>query len=373
MSKFTKRHLLLTALSLMAAPALMPTMALAQAAPDAPMAKPAAKPAAEAKLKVGDKAPAIEVEKWIKGDPVTGFEPGKAYIVEFWATWCGPCIRAFPHLSELQKQYKDKLTVIGVNVWENYDEIDAEGIAKFVEKQADRMSYSVAYDGKPGKTDQAYMKAALQRGIPAAFLVDTTGKIAFIGHPMEIDSVLPDVLAGTFDPAKHAEKQKALKGKQGEFTKAANAKEFDKALTILDDLQKLDPKNASLLSVTRFGMLLTGKKDYAAAYGMKTALLADPKISKDAQMLNQIAWMVIDPEGQVPADKRDNDFALAVATKAAEASEFKDAAILDTYAYALFNKGEKAKAVEWQTKAVELAEQPEMKEELQKNLEKFKK
>lgn len=370
MSKFSKRHILVAALSLIAAP----TLVLAQAAPDAPMAKPAVKQAAPAPtLKVGDKAPAIEVEKWIKGDPVTGFEPGKAYIVEFWATWCGPCIRAFPHLSELQKQYKDKLTVVGVNVWEDYGEINADEIGKFVEKQADRMSYSVAYDGKSGKTDQAYMKAAQQRGIPAAFLVDTTGKIAFIGHPMELDDVLPDVIAGTFDPAKHAEKGKALKAKQGEFTKAANAKEFDKALTLLDELKKLDAKNASLLEMTRFNMLISGKKDYAAAYGLQKTLLADAKIAKDPQMLNQIAWTVIDPEGPVPADKRDNDFALAFATKAAEASQFKDASILDTYAWALFNKGDKAKAVEWQTKAVELAEEPELKAELTKSLEKFKK
>src|SRR5262245_37552422 len=45
----------------------------------------------EPTLKVGDKAPKLQTGKWIQGDPVKEFEKDKAYIVEFWATWCGPC------------------------------------------------------------------------------------------------------------------------------------------------------------------------------------------------------------------------------------------------------------------------------------------
>ena len=73
--------------------------------------------AASATLKVGDTAPKLQTGKWVQGSPVKDFEKGKAYIVEFWATWCGPCRESIPHLNETYKKYKDKgLTVIGMNV-----------------------------------------------------------------------------------------------------------------------------------------------------------------------------------------------------------------------------------------------------------------
>jgi thiol-disulfide isomerase/thioredoxin len=68
-------------------------------------------------LGVGDPAPKIEVKEFVKGDAVKDFEKGKIYVVEFWATWCGPCRVSIPHLTELQKKNKD-VVFIGVSVWE---------------------------------------------------------------------------------------------------------------------------------------------------------------------------------------------------------------------------------------------------------------
>jgi len=101
--------------------------------------------AAESTLKVGDPAPKLQTGKWIQGEPVTGIEKGKAYIVEFWATWCGPCRESIPHLNETYGKYKDKgLVVIGQDCWEQNDAL----VAPFVTKMGDKMTYRVALDDK---------------------------------------------------------------------------------------------------------------------------------------------------------------------------------------------------------------------------------
>src|SRR5438552_4228217 len=96
-------------------------------------------------LKVGDKAPKIQNGKWVQGEPVKEFQKGKAYLVEFWATWCGPCRVSIPHLNEIHNQYKDKgLIVIGQDCFERDDSL----VAPFVKKMGDKMTYRVALDDK---------------------------------------------------------------------------------------------------------------------------------------------------------------------------------------------------------------------------------
>ena len=72
-----------------------------------------------ASLNVGDPAPPFKPGKWIQGDPVTEFSRDKVYLLEFWATSCGPCVELIPHLNGIAKKYKDKgLVVIGQNIWD---------------------------------------------------------------------------------------------------------------------------------------------------------------------------------------------------------------------------------------------------------------
>ena len=69
----------------------------------------AAAPAGE--LAIGDPAPQLELKQFVKGKPVA-IQKGELYVIEFWATWCGPCVESIPHLTELQKKLAEGLAKI---------------------------------------------------------------------------------------------------------------------------------------------------------------------------------------------------------------------------------------------------------------------
>src|SRR5262245_6886260 len=151
-------------------------------------------------LKVGDPPPPLKATKWLTGQEVKAFEKGKVYVVEFWATWCGPCVVMMPHLGDLQDELGPKgVTVIGFTAKDPGN--TPEKVAQFVEKRGGKLGYTIAY-ADDRDTYEAYMKAAGQSGIPCSFVIGKDGTIAYIGHPLFLDEVLPKVLAGTWDAAK---------------------------------------------------------------------------------------------------------------------------------------------------------------------------
>lgn len=338
-------------------------------------------------LTIGDVAPALKVEKFVKGDPVTEFKKGHVYVVEMWATWCGPCIKAFPHLSELQKEYKDSVTFIGVNVWEDsrkpYTAETPGMVADFVKDKGDKMSYTVAYDGASKQFVKNWGEPANVQGIPHAFIVNQDGKIAWMGHPATMDEPLDQIVNKKWDVKKaRAERQKELDTEEAANKEyAAVAPQLKKA----SDLWRSDKKdeasavmleaaekapNAGLgAGATAFKYLLTEKKDFTKAYAFADKMVAGA-YNDNPSALNMIAWTIVDPSLDI--SNRNADIALKAAKRAADLTDNNEPAILDTLARAYFVKGDKAKAIETQEKAVAIAG-ADMKADLQKSLEEFKK
>jgi len=343
---------------------------VAQATAQTQTIKQDEKQAAPKKLAVGDLAPALQVESWIKGDPITGFEKGRVYVVEFWATWCGPCIKAFPHLSELQTKYKDKgVSIVGVNIWERgaNDETFTK-VKDFVAKQGDKMAYTVAYDGTAKAMTKNYMEAAGRGGIPSAFIVDKQGKIAWMGHPASMDSALEGIVAGTWDVAK----AKAEADAEAAVQKALNDNRNSPAdmLAALDKVEKEMPAAKTQIDEFRWQIhLMNG--DAAKALPIMRTQIDAAMTKKDPQLLNRFAWLMVDPDGPFTAETRDLDLAKKAAEKAVELTENKDGTIIDTLARIHFIKGDIDKAIELQTKAIELSP-ADQKAQLQPALDEYK-
>ncbi len=333
-------------------------------------------------LVLGDPAPAIQVAEWVQGKPVAKFEPGQTYVVEFWATWCGPCKVAIPHLNELSKQYAGKVQFIGVSVWENIDADEPYRVPKFVQEMGDKMTYTVAADrvkpsAKDGEDDGSmavsWMKAAGQTGIPTAFIVDGSGRIAWIGHPMGIDKPLADVVAGKWDLAAASKKyaldlrlKDAVASVRREVTKAKKEKDLAGAIRAIETAVAKEAALESYFGLDQYFLLVEARPADAASYGQR---LVAQVFAENANALNQLAWTIVDPGKKVAGD-----YALAVqaAERAAQLTKEQDASTLDTLGLALFKAGKIERAIQVQTRAVELAKgEGELEKELRERLEQF--
>lgn len=135
-------------------------------------------PAIGAGLKVGDPLP--DLAKFGLEGTLPDMK-GKVVIVDFWASWCGPCKASFPVMDALLKKYGEKgLVIVAVNV----DEKKAE-MEKFLKKSP--VTFTVVRDA-----GQKLVEAANVATMPTSFVVDRTGKVrftheGFLGEPSRLE------------------------------------------------------------------------------------------------------------------------------------------------------------------------------------------
>ncbi|MBN8456272.1 MAG: TlpA family protein disulfide reductase [Verrucomicrobia bacterium] len=179
--------------------------------------------AAAATLKPGDavKTDAIGAATFIQGEAPKEWVKDHLYVIECWATWCGPCVQAIPHVNDLYKELKEQgLHVVGMNVWED----DKAKVGEFVKAKGDGMSYPVAFTGMEGAFADEWLKAAGVNGIPHAFVVKN-GKLLFSIHPAGLNKeMIGDLLAGGEKEAAIVKEQQEAASKRAE-SEAAQEKE----------------------------------------------------------------------------------------------------------------------------------------------------
>ena len=146
-------------------------------------------------LRVGDRPPALDFKCY---DSEKTFDwaglKGRVVVIEFWATWCPPCIKNIPHINGLVNEFRnDPVTFISIT----YE--TGEMVKKFLV-------------GHPLKTvvgldnDFAMFKSYRAWGIPMTVIVNRKGKIACVIHPDNLnDSVIHDVINGKLPHVKSAQ------------------------------------------------------------------------------------------------------------------------------------------------------------------------
>ncbi|MFQ5806154.1 MAG: redoxin domain-containing protein [Phycisphaerae bacterium] len=277
---------------------------------------------------LGDPAPELKVTEWLKGEPVV-LADGKdknVYVIEIWATTCPHSCACIPYLTEMQKKYQERGVVFIALSSER-----ASTLKRFVAKMGAKMEYRVAVDQHQATAKQ-YMQGFQVNTIPHTFLIDKSGAVVWHGHPMHgLEKALDAVLAGTYDI---------------------------EARRRVEEARRLMP---SYIQKVRSA----GRADEAAELGEKIITYGQG----DALLMKEFAWTIVAKPGLA---KRDLKLAMRAAQTAYDACEGKDAGIVDTYARVLFETGKREEAVEYQEKAVKLAEGQEFQKELQETLDMYR-
>jgi len=340
-------------------------------------------------LKVGDPAPATRPESMLQGAAVKDFKKGEVYVFECWASWCGPCIAAIPHLDELhRKMGKKGIVITGVNVWESErDAASAQRAKDFLKGQGEKMSYRVALGGKAFIKD--WLEAAEVNGIPHAFVV-AEGKIAWTGHPAQLTAeMLGDILTGTplaaaapiadkvpqrrlskpavpAGTAPNDPEMAAAQAKLDALSEAMRARDWDAAEKALPAAAGVLPKQEGQELRDSIEAQIAMARGNPSKFYAQLQKVANEEFD-DPEALNEIAWRLL----TMKAFAKQPNLALAekCAVQSVKLTKEEHPDKLDTLARLRWLQGKKEEAIRLQIKSVDKAEAGPMKEALQKTLD----
>ena len=140
----------------------------------------------------GAPAPEIKISSWLKKTPKFQELSGKTIVLEFWGTWCRPCIMSIPHLNELvEKSANDSVIFISIS------KEDSAKVSKFLESKEIKSHVAIDLNSR---TNINYKISS----IPKAYVIDSFGRIIWEGHPMNLTADIINFIASK----KHYEKPK---------------------------------------------------------------------------------------------------------------------------------------------------------------------
>lgn len=312
---------------------------------------------------------------WLQGSPVDKWEKDKIYIFEFWATWCGPCLAAMPHMEELYQAFKEnpQLKIVGVNVM---DRKTQEELKAFLKARPTPLNYTMAFDAN-GNTVKNWLTPLNVTGIPHAFAIKN-GKLIWRGHPSSLSLPFIESMLNSNSSAKGTNQgavfspvdtNKVLRSVEKSLYRLLSEGKLDEATALIKETEgKKNLPTANIIYLKSIPFEILARQGKITEAQISLAKLAE-EYPDNYNVQMSIADDVMNSQ-LIPVDQKDTDLVEQCLRKGIEISKSKNREASlpwNMLAQLKSRYGKHEEALDCMEKALQLSSIGKAWEDLQKN------
>jgi thiol-disulfide isomerase/thioredoxin len=228
-------------------------------------------------VQIGEKAPEIHITNWIKNQPRSKELSGKFVIIDFWATWCAPCLESVPHMNNLVNKNKSRPNLVFLSITDEKEDR--------VKELLNRVEFSSTVVSDVTRQTLENFKVKF---IPLCVVIDDKNNIQWVGNPAELhNEAISAIMDGKAAPSSSKKEPLSV------------SEEVDKMYTELTNRYATYFKDQDLKEY--FSMTLSlFKKKYSAYFNhtadsYKEIVIGDSLVRRISDFLDISAYQIILP------------------------------------------------------------------------------